>query len=161
MNNDIKIQNNNNTNISNEMKMIKTQNDYKINDNSNNTMNSTISNNNNNNNSNSIITSSSVFIKGNGNSRRKDEELLFDDPIDMIVTKTNVTTNKSTRISPTKTINSDEIGGRIKKKRKSLFDNMNYQASNLYDDNNNNDNNVHGIDDNNITKSPLNFSDME
>jgi hypothetical protein len=160
MNNDIKIQNNNNTNISNEMKMIKTQNDYKINNNSNNTMNSII--NNNNNNSNSIITSSSVFIKGNGNSsRRKDEELLFDDPIDMIVTKTNVITNKSTRISPTKTINSDEIGGRIKKKRKSLFDNMNYQASNLYDDNNNNDNNVHGIDDNNITKSPLNFSDME
>ena len=156
MNNDIKIQNNNNTNISNEIKMIKTQNDYKINDDGIDTMNSTIGNKN----SSSIITSS-VFIKGNGNSRRKDEELLFDDPIDMGVTKTNVITNKSTRISPTKTINSDEIGGRIKKKRKSLFDNMNYQASNLYDDNNNNDNNVHGIDDNNITKSPLNFSDME
>jgi len=135
------------------MKMIKTQNDYKINDDGTNTMNSTIGNNNN---SNNIITSS-VFIKGNGNSRRKDEELLFDDPIDMGVNKTTVIT----RISPTKTINSDEIGGRIKKKRKSLFDNMNYQASNLYDDNNNNDNNVHGIDDNNITKSPLNFSDME
>ena len=38
---------------------------------------------------------------------------------------------------------------------------MSYQASNLYDDNNNNDNNIHGIDDNTITKSPLNFSDME
>jgi len=138
------------------MKMIKTQNDYKINDDGTDTINSTIGNKN----SNSIITSS-VFIKGNGNSRRKDEELLFDDPIDVGVTKTNVITNKSSRISPTKTINSDEIGGRIKKKRKSLFDNMNYQASNLYDDNNNNDNNVNGIDDNNITKSPLNFSDME
>ena len=100
-----------------------------------------------------------VPLKTGYGMRRKDEELLFDGPIEE---------NVITKISPITKVNTDETL-RMKKKRKSLFGNMNFQYNNDAHDNDDNDNvnnndivnNNDNIDNTNITKSPLNLSDME
>jgi hypothetical protein len=99
------------------------------------------------------------IVKSNGNSfRRKDEELLFDEPVDESINK-----KVMTKISPINKVNTDEIV-RMKKKRKSLFGNMNFQTykNDIHDFNNDNNNDHNNnVVHTNITKSPLNYSDME